>query len=505
MEIVLRYLGYLLLIFSVFPGLPFFAAVYYGEPMLPFLVPSLVSVLAGILLLRRGKSGVVKARLSSFDLPRSISLSALSFIVMSLLGALPYLLVAGTPFIDSLFESVSGFSTTGLTIYSDVESLPMSLLLWRAETQWVGGLGVVMLFLLIISAMRQQESLKETTTKARAVATLYQAQGASEKLEANMGKSINNTVIIYGAYTLLGIILLGFAGLTTFEAIAISFTAISTAGFSVTNHFYTTWPVLLVVSFLMVAGAVSFVAHNRLFRGYIWEFFRDHKLRFFLVSVAIAVFLVFAAVGDFKVAFFETVSAFTTTGFSITDINLMPAFAIMVIMLSMIVGGMIGSTAGGIKIGRFRLMLAAIPWMVRKAASPSEAVIPLRIDGKVVEDDTILVTHAFIALYLIIIFVGTGVIMLTGESFLDSSFQTVSAIGGVGLQTTSPAGFHPVAKSVLMLAMLFGRLEIFPLLILGKFFYDRVKGNIRKREEEASARKLFYIKWIPSALWKKKS
>jgi trk system potassium uptake protein TrkH len=500
MEIVLKHLGYLLIIFSVFPIMPIVAALYYREPVIPFIVPVVISLLLGYWLVSRSKAG--KTSVYDFDLPRSISLSALSYVVISFIGMLPYVIIPGTSFINGLFESVSGFSTTGLTILNDVEVVPKSLLLWRAETQWIGGLGIVILFLVIVSAMRSQDSLKDTTTKARAVATLYQAQGASEKIEANMEKSMRNTILIYGAYTLLGIFLLAIAGLSTFEAISISFTAISTAGFSVTNQFYTSWPVLLVVAFLIIAGAVSFVLHNALFKGRWKELFVNRPLRSFLALVAVAILCVFAVMGEFKFAFFNTISAFTTTGFSIGDLNKMPVLAVMVIMSAMIIGGMIGSTAGGIKVNRFRLMLKSIPWMVKKTASPYAAIVPMKVDKQVIDDENLLMNHAFIACYILILFFGTAILLLTGLSFFHASFQSVSALGGVGLQTADIAAFHPVAKVVLMVMMLFGRLEIIPLLVLFRFFVERTRSDMRKRDEES--RKRFYIKSAISALWKRK-
>ncbi|MBN1543902.1 TrkH family potassium uptake protein [Candidatus Woesearchaeota archaeon] len=502
MEVVLKYLGYLLIIFAVFPVLPIVAALYYYEAVLPFFAPVLLSLLIGYFLVSRSADKGDRLSITDFDLPRSISLSALSFFTISVLGAIPYALIQKTTLLDALFESVSGFTTTGLTIFTDVESVSRSLLIWRAETQWIGGLSIVLLFLIIVSAMRSQDSLKETTTKARAIANLYQAQGASEKLEANMNKSIRNTVMIYLAYTLAGIILLGVAGLTTFESVAISFTAISTAGFSVTNQFYTDWPVLAVVSLLMLAGGVSFVVHNRLFKGHVGELWKNGALRFYFLTVVAALLLCFFFLADFKIAFFEIVSAFTTTGYSIADISVMPSVVIMIIVCGMVTGGMLGSTCGGIKTNRLKLMLRSIPWMVRKTASPSGAIIPLKNDGVVVDDENMMITHAFIASYMLILLLGTAVIMVTGESFLDSSFQTVSALGGVGLSTTSPAFFHPVAKSVLIIAMLFGRLEIFPVLVFGRFFIDRLR--LRARREEEESRKLFYIRWAPSGIWKRK-
>jgi trk system potassium uptake protein TrkH len=180
----------------------------------------------------------------------------------------------------------------------------------------------------------------------------------------------------------------------------------------------------------------------------------------------------------------------------------MPAIVVLLIFVGMITGGMIGSTCGGLKTNRFRLMLRSIPWMIRKACSPAGAIIPLKHDNVPVEDEYMMITQAFIACYMVILFLGTAIVLMTGVGFLDSAFQTVSALGGVGLSTASPALFHPLAKSVLIVAMLFGRLEIIPLLVLGKFFYDRARSKLRKREEDA--RKLFYTKWIPSDIWKKR-
>ncbi|MBW2997165.1 hypothetical protein KY349_02375 [Candidatus Woesearchaeota archaeon] len=502
MEVVLKHLGYLLLIFSIFPVIPLIAAIIYSEPVLPFLATAILSLLLGFLLISSRDATGKRPSIKFFDIPRSISLSALSFITISVIGTVPYLMILKTSFLDALFESVSGFTTTGLTILTNVEEISRSLLIWRAETQWIGGLGIILLFLIVVSAMRRQQSLKETTTKAKAVATLYHAQGASEKLEASMEKSMRNTVLIYGGYTLFGIFLLFITGLSFFESISTAFTAISTGGFSVTDDFYTAGNVLGVLLFLMIAGSVSWVAHNRFFRGHLKDFIKDLNLRFYLLTIVAAVVIVFLFIGDFKTAIFETVSAITTTGYSITDISALPAVAIMVIVLCMLVGGMLGSTAGGIKINRFLLMLKSLPWMVKKAASPAGAIIPLKAGNMVIEDEDMLITQAFIACYVIILILGTIILMVTGLSFLDSSFQTTSALGVVGLSTASPALFHPVAKTVLIVAMLFGRLEIIPLLILGRYFYEKARTKMRRKKEEA--RKLFYMKWIPSAVWKRR-
>lgn len=500
MRVVFKHLGYLLLIFSLFPLLPLVHSIVRGEPFFPFIVPILISLGLGILILSSKQIGP-DITVSDLDIPRSIALSALTFVVISILGAIPFIMMSGFAPLDAVFESFSGFTTTGLTIIDNVEIQPHSLLLWRAETQWIGGLGIVILFLIIISAMRRQDSLKKTTTKARAIATLYQAQGAAEKVEANTRKSIRNTVILYFTYTLVGILLLWIVGLSAFESVSIAFTAISTAGFSVTNVFYTAWPVLIVVSLLILAGAVSFVVHNRLFKREFLEVFRNRVFLFYMGFISTAVLIMFLCTNDFKVALFQTLTAFTTTGYSITDVALMPHIAIFIIMMGMVVGGMIGSTCGGIKINRLLLTLKSIRWMVRKNTAPRGAIIPLKMNGKPVEEGSIAVMYAYISCYILILIAGSLVLMFTGLSFLDSSFHMFSALGGVGLATAKISAFNALAKILLIIAMLFGRLEIFPVLVLGKMILDSAKRAKRRQREES--RKHFYMRWIPAGLWKK--
>jgi trk system potassium uptake protein TrkH len=244
------------------------------------------------------------------------------------------------------------------------------------------------------------------------------------------------------------------------------------------------------------------VVHNRLFKGKVRELVRDGTVRFFLLLIALFTLMAFWFMGDFKNALFTVVTAITTTGFSTVDFNRIHPVALLVVMVCMIIGGMIASTAGGIKVGRFRIMLKSIPWLVKKAVSPAEAIIPLKVDGKVVDDDNLLVVHAFITIYILTLFVGTGILMVTGLSFLDSSFQMTSALGTVGLSTANVALFNPVAKVVLIIAMLFGRLEIFPILALGKFLYDAARDSLRRREE--AGRKLFYTAHSHTDTWKKR-
>ena len=232
MNILIRYLGYILLISSLFRIIPIIAGIIYSEPVLTFILSLVVSLFLGLVLLwvdKRYNPHRSPFSLSQLSMPHALVLVGLSFIILPLIGAISFLPSFNYNFLNAFFESISGFTTTGLTLYNSLEGLPRSLLLWRAETQWIGGIGIIMVFLFIISRLKFHG--KEEDTQIEATSSLYQAQGFQEKIEPNLMKSSKNVLIVYGGYTILGIIALYFTGMSFFEAISLSFTSLSTGGF----------------------------------------------------------------------------------------------------------------------------------------------------------------------------------------------------------------------------------------------------------------------------------
>jgi trk system potassium uptake protein len=474
MNILIRYLGYILLISSVFRIVPIVAGIIYGESIITFVLSMVISLLLGFILLwyeKKHNPDRSPFSLTQLGLPNALMLVGLSFILLPLIGSISFLPSFNYNFINALFESFSGFTTTGLTLYNSLEGLPQSLLLWRAETQWIGGIGIVIVFLFIISRLRFHG--KEETTQIESTSSLYQAQGFQEKIEPNLMKSSKNVLIVYGGYTLIGIALLYFTGLSLFEAISLSFTSISTGGFIVSDTLQVSNVQLTILSVLMLLGSISFITHNKLLKRKFKEFFSSFEKNVFFISLIIAIGLTLFVFKDIKIILFQLISAFTTTGYSITNISLLPPLFIMLMMAGMLIGGSTASTSGGLKVSRFYTLLRMIPWMIKKISSPRHAIIPLKIRNQVVEEKDLLIIVVFVTLFFLIFFTGTIMFLLLGYSIVESSFQMASALGTVGLQTVDLMVVPVIGKIVLIVAMLLGRLEIFPLLILIKKLFVR--------------------------------
>jgi len=466
MNILILYLGYILIISALFRIIPIIAAMIYGEPITSFILTTAISLLLGLILLwleKRRNPERSPLSLSQLNLPNALILVSLSFLILPLISAISFLSSFHYNFLNAFFESVSGFTTTGLTLYSSLEGLPRSLLLWRAETQWIGGIGIITLFLFIISRLKfygQKEDTQIETTSA-----LYRAQGF-EKIEPSLVKSTKNILMIYGGYTLLGVILLYITGMSLFESISLSFTSISTGGFIVTDSLQATNLQLIILSLLMLAGSMSFIAHNDLLRRKFRSFLSSLEKNIFFIFLLLSIGLTFIVFTDARMIFFELISAFTTTGYSITNISVLPPLFILLIMIGMIIGGSIASTAGGIKVSRIYSLLMMVPWMLKKLSSSKHAIIPLKINKQFMEEKDLLVITVFVTMYFLILLIGTIVFLLLGYGLLDSSFQMTSALGTVGLQTIELMAVPVIGKVVLVIAMLLGRLEIFPVLIL---------------------------------------
>ena len=216
----------------------------------------------------------------------------------------------------------------------------------------------------------------------------------------------------------------------------------------------------------MLLGSISFIAHNELLKRKFKDFFSSFEKNVFFVFLIIAICLTLFVFKDLKIVLFSLISAFTTTGYSITDISVLPPLFIMLIISGMLIGGSIASTSGGLKVSRVYTLLRMIPWMLKKLSSPRHAIIPLKIRNQVTEEKDLLMVMVFAVLFFSIFFTGLIIFMLLGYGIVESAFQMASALGTVGLQTIDLMAVPAVGKVVLITAMLLGRLEIFPLLIL---------------------------------------
>ncbi|RLF94536.1 TrkH family potassium uptake protein [Thermococci archaeon] len=399
--------------------------------------------------------GYMKSPDREMDRWEAMVLVSFSWVVLSLICSIPYL--GEMSLSNAIFESVSGVTSTGLTVVRDFSEMPRSLFFWRSYTEWIGGLGIVVFLLAVLP---------------HAIATppskIYVAEGKAERIEPSVRHTSKVIVLIYSMYTLVGIILLMLAGMNLVEAINHSMTAISTGGFSLyedsIGHF-NSMRVEAVVIFLMVLGGTSFAVHHKILTGRIREVLGNPEVRAMLLLI-----LVFSLVmhkEGIRESLFHTVSALTGTGFSISDLRDLSEGSKLLLITLMVLGGGYGSTSSALKLMRIVILFKAIVWHVRRTTLPEGAIYPLKIGGKIFSDREIAETAIYATVYLTLLLSGAAIISHLGYPITDSLFEVASAEGNVGLSLgiTSP-DMHLVGKTVLIIEMIAGRLEIFPLVAL---------------------------------------
>ncbi|RLE42779.1 hypothetical protein DRJ48_02785 [Candidatus Woesearchaeota archaeon] len=474
MKNVVTYLGAVLKIYSLFLLLPIVAAMIVKEDPSLFIISVIITLIVGICIQVYAKRKYKEFEFEVLSLGECFLLTGVSFIVVCIIGCIPFLWYFGYNILDALFASVSGFTTTGMGMFASPFALPKSLLLWYSETQWIGGLGIIVLFLfLVTNLIRKHESVAKQEDELETHYSLLKAQGYSERFEVGIGKVTTRIFYVYLFFTAIGFILLTVAGLGPYESIVLTFSTISTGGFSNLNvmEFFNT-RVIFVLCSIMLIGAISFLVHLKLLRGNIRAFFAN--VRFYVLLIIVFTLLALSVSFKPETAFY-VVSALTTTGHTIP--HTMPPLVFLLIVVGMLIGGGVGSTAGGMKVSRVYLALKSIGWHIKKLVSPKRAVIPLRIYDTSIDKDTLLSTYIFMFTYLIIVGLAGFVFVWLGFSLSDSFFNVASAIGNVGFTTIVIPDSSPLVKLLLMGLMVLGRLEVFPVLVMLNRIWFRIKKN----------------------------
>ncbi len=448
---VLSHMGILLEIAAVFSLVPLVFAFTYGEDAYPFFIMTICFLFTGLIL----EKSFPRLELTVLE---GIKLTALSFFTLSLIGSLPYLYFVGREMgiLNCLFESVSGFTTTGLTVFPDPSTLPKSLLIWRSFTQWLGGLGIIVVFLAIIRA------------SSFSPINLFISQNIERKIGDDIKSVARKMINIYSFYTLLGIALFYLAGLDVFDSINYAFTSISTGGFQTSSEFPAQPAVMVAALIMMFIGATSFVIHDKFLRGRFREIVKSAELRLFVFfTLAFGAYL-FLQTHDVVLSTFQIVSGITTTGYQIYDIGALKDILIFGFVIAMLIGGNVNSTAGGIKTARVGTMLSSIFWTIKKITSPKRAIIPFKFGDEVLSDENVRTAFVFFFTYIVIVILSTFFISSFGYPLKHAAFQSISAMGTVGLNTLNVSSLPALVRIDLMILMLLGRLEIFPLIALFK-------------------------------------
>ena len=474
-RMVFRTMGALLLIEAVFMTLALGVSLWYGEADSDvFLFSTIVTLLAGVIGLLIGRRA--ESRMGERE---GYLIVAMVWVVFSAFGLLPYYLSGQVPsFTDAWFESMSGFTTTGATIIPDLEVITHGLLFWRSLTQWIGGMGIIVLSIAILPIF----GLNGMQLYAAEVSGL-----TYEKVSPRIADTAKMMWSIYVLLTITEVAALWLCGMDVFDAVCHSFSTIATGGFSTHNNsleYYDSAAIHYTVTFFMFISGINFVLLIYLLRGKARNFFQDEELRWY--SVAVLVFAVMLTVGlyiarpgwtgvqmerAFRDSIFTVISSMTSTGYTISDYMYWPVVAWVVIFFLMLTGACAGSTAGGIKWVRLAIILKNGVAEFQRRIHPN-AIIPVKLNEKNVPQQTINNIMAFLIFYIFIIAVTVVIFCASGVNFDESIGAAVSAIGNVGISIGQfgPAGtyaeFPVVAKWVMSFVMLIGRLEIFTILLL---------------------------------------
>lgn len=466
---IIRYiLGYVLKIEGFLMLLPCVVAVIYCERNgVYFLAVAMLCLLLGVVMTLRKPQNTV------FYLKEGCVITSLSWIFLSLFGCLPFVLSGEIPsFTDALFETISGFTTTGASILSDVESLSYCSLFWRSFTHWIGGMGVLV-FLLAIVPMSGGSHIN-----------LMRAESPGPSVGKLVPKVKYTARILYGIYlalTILEFIFLLAGGMPVFDAITTSFGTAGTGGFGIKNDSLMSYSSYLqwVVTIFMILFGVNFNAYYFiLFRNFRKAFSMEEVRCYFLIVIS-AIGIIFVDILSQCAGIFDalTKSAFqvgsiiTTTGFSTVDFNLWPQTSKTILVLLMFIGACAGSTGGGIKVSRFVVLFKTIIKELNSYIHP-KSIKKIKIDGKPVEHEVVRAINVYFITFMIVFSISVFIVSFEGKDLVTNFTAVVATINniGPGLELVGPTqnfgGFSAVTKYVLMFDMLAGRLELFPLLIL---------------------------------------
>ncbi|MFP4588913.1 MAG: TrkH family potassium uptake protein [Candidatus Acetothermia bacterium] len=476
----LRYLGALAWVFAFIALIPLVLLPFLPEvdislsSVLPFLTASIVS-------LSLGAAANRSLKLKPLTGNGAVLVVTLSWFLVSAIGAVPFMVELNLGFIDAFFESSSGFTTTGITILTNLDELPKTLLFWRSLTQWIGGLGILTFFSVLVF-------------KGEASHKLYGAEShkvISERPAPGLFSTLKILWSIYSFFTLAIFSALLVEGVGWFDSINHAMTTLSTGGFTphvaCVDYFrqagFANYRLIeYTLMFGMALGGISFVFHYRILRGKLSALWDSIEIRLFWKIVGGATLLVLLnhiwvhgiteTLSAFRYSLFQVLSLLTSTGFGTKDIgsNYFPAMAKQVFLVLMVVGGMVGSTAGGFKIFRIGVLGKALKRQLRKTVNPRRAVNPLIVDGKRVPQEEIgRISALFFAWGGFILVGGMITAFFSSYSPLVAFSGMFSALGNIGptfIPLQELPELHPLIKITYSIGMLAGRLEILPLLLL---------------------------------------
>lgn len=467
---IIYILGWVLIVDAVAMQIGTITSLIYGEKEAwYFVLTGVVSAILGVLAIK-----VKKPKNMVLYQKAGFASTALSWILLSLVGCMPFWLSGEIPsFIDAFYETVSGITTTGATILNDVEALSKGMLMWRSFLHWLGGMGVIVFLLAIIPKLGGQQNI-----------FLMKAESPGPIIGKAVPRMRNYATMLYGIYiilTALEFILLLFGGLNVFEAINTSFSTAGTGGFGIYNSnaaAFDSYYVQTVIAVFMLLFGINFSVYLCLIARKFKQSLKFEELWIYLgivaVSTAIIAFnisLIYKPYDAFHQSFFYVSSIISTTGFGLTDVNKWPELSKTVIIILTFIGASAGSTGGGFKISRIILLFKEVRKEFSLLVHPRNVKL-VKMDGKAVNHDIMRTTSMYLVLYIGVFAISFLLVSIDNMDF-TTSFTAVAANlnnTGPGLGAVGPVGnyadFSILSKIVFIFDMLAGRLEIYPLLLL---------------------------------------
>jgi trk system potassium uptake protein TrkH len=472
MSSLFHYTGFICIFLGLLMLLPIVVALIYGENkyILPFFYSSLISLVIGLVLYRIFK------KQTNLSLRGAMIFSTGIWLITCALSALPFYFSGDLSYLDGYFEAMSGYTTTGFSMYTNLDTAAFTMDFWRAFMQWLGGVGIIVLALTILSS------------PAVNIMRLYTAEGREDRILPSIRHTARIILYIYVIYTIIGIILFKLAGMPLFDSVFYTFSTLSTGGFGMQNAslaFYHNIWIEIVAIIIMIIGATNFALHYTVLKGRWKEYFRDIETRvswplIIVGTIIVTVFLYNSPYygHDFllslRYSVFQVVSALTTTGLQTSSgteiITQYVGLGVFILTLLMIIGAGSGSTGGGIKWIRIGIMVKSVWWEIRSFLLPQSAVISRKIhhvkDIKV-DDSLLKLTGLFVFVYLMVFVISNLIVMFYYQNVPQVLFEVASALSNVGLTSSLITTTSPVIVKLTFIAdMWIGRLEIWPILLL---------------------------------------
>ena len=469
-KIIFKVLGYLLVIIALSMVPPFLIALFNKQSdMVPFAISISVTGIVGFALSK------IKITKTKIKVKEGLAIVTLGWVFASIFGALPFYISGSIPsYVDALFETVSGFTTTGATIIDDIEVLPMGILFWRSFTHWIGGMGILVVALAVLPMM------------GAGGFHVFKAESPGPIADKIVPRIKDTAKLLYTTYIIISLVefvLLMFGGMSPYESIVHTFATLGTGGFSTHNGSigaFNSSYIVIVISIFMIMSGTNFSLYYDCYKGKWRDVVKNSELRLYLGIIAVSVFVITIDMNShlyhnwfesFKHSLFQVTSLMTTTGYTTVDYEKWTTFSKGILFMLMFVGGSAGSTGGGIKVIRILALIKLIRREMTKILHP-RAIVSVKFGDQPVSEDTLLNISGFFALYMLIFILGSIAISLEGITFLGASSAVAATLGNIGPgfdfvgPTHTYSGFSNFSKLLLSFFMLLGRLELFTVIAL---------------------------------------